>query len=183
MIFDPQSYRTRRSGTAMPLSPKAPAECCGRADRRTDQGNFVRVGVKREFSTRASAPPYMRKLFGDAQRGEAAYKTFLRILPRSGRSRWTKGQRHLRMIPFLALVSDQSLRTIVITGRPELGAPDWRGNLTAGRCRIMEITTLLRGSRHDGFPNPGQPYSAFITLTSRESASAKRNNISGVDCS
>jgi len=48
----------------------------------------------------ASAPPYTRKLIGDAQRGEAAYKTFLRILPRSGRSRWTKGQRHLRLIPF-----------------------------------------------------------------------------------
>ena len=30
---------------------------------------------------------------------------------------------------FLALVSDQGLRTIVITGRPELGAPDWRGNV------------------------------------------------------
>ncbi len=30
---------------------------------------------------------------------------------------------------FLALVSDQGLRTIVIAGRPELGAPDWRGNV------------------------------------------------------
>ena len=28
---------------------------------------------------------------------------------------------------FLALVSDQGLRTIVIAGRPEFGAPDWRG--------------------------------------------------------
>ena len=32
-------------------------------------------------------------------------------------------------IHFLALVSDQGLRTIVIAGRPELGAPDWRGNV------------------------------------------------------
>ena len=46
---------------------------------------------------------------------------------------------------FLALVSDQGLRTIVITGRPELGAPDWRGNVPGKadvgpgnhRCRCL----------------------------------------------
>jgi hypothetical protein len=30
---------------------------------------------------------------------------------------------------FLALVSDQNLRTTVIVGRPELGAPDWRSDV------------------------------------------------------
>ena len=30
---------------------------------------------------------------------------------------------------YLSLVSDQNLRTTIIAGRPDLGAPDWRGNL------------------------------------------------------
>ena len=30
---------------------------------------------------------------------------------------------------YLGLVSDQGLRTTVIAGRPDLGAPDWRSNL------------------------------------------------------
>ena len=35
---------------------------------------------------------------------------------------------------YLALVSDQNLRTVVITGRPELGAPDWRNNVPGSPC-------------------------------------------------
>ncbi len=34
----------------------------------------------------------------------------------------------LRDPTYLALVSDQSLRTAVVTGRPDLGMPDWRGD-------------------------------------------------------
>ena len=30
---------------------------------------------------------------------------------------------------FLALLTDQELRTLVIVGRPDLGAPDWRNNV------------------------------------------------------
>ena len=43
---------------------------------------------------------------------------------------------------FLALTSDQDLRTMVIAGRPELGAPDWRGYARRdGRCRIRKSPT------------------------------------------
>ena len=54
---------------------------------------------------------------------------------------------------FLALTSDQGLRTIVIAGRPELGAPDWRGNVAgtadvgSGSHRRRELARLApRGS-------------------------------------
>ncbi len=75
---------------------------------------------------------------------------------------------------FLALVSDQSLRTIVIAGRPELGAPDWRGNLTGRPMSDQEITDVIAWLASRRVPNPGQPYSAFNNSQFQESASAKR---------
>jgi mono/diheme cytochrome c family protein len=61
---------------------------------------------------------------------------------------------------FLALVSNQELRTIVITGRPELGAPDWRGNVTGKPMTDQEITDVVAWLASRRVQNPGQPYSA-----------------------
>ena len=62
---------------------------------------------------------------------------------------------------FLALVSDQELRTIVITGRPELGAPDWRGNVPGHPMTDQEITDVVAWLASRRAQNPGQPYSAL----------------------
>jgi cytochrome c oxidase cbb3-type subunit 3/ubiquinol-cytochrome c reductase cytochrome c subunit len=59
----------------------------------------------------------------------------------------------------LALISDQGLRTIVITGRPELGAPDWRGNLPGKRMSDQEITDVVAWMASHRIQSPGQPYS------------------------
>jgi cytochrome c oxidase cbb3-type subunit III len=121
----------------------------------------------------SSAPPYAPKLAGDAQRGEAAYKTFCESchgpLGRGGQkaSAISGGS-------FLALVSDQSLRTIVIAGRPELGAPDWRGNLPGRPMSDQEITDVVAWLASRRVPNPGQPYSASNNAQPQESEGAKR---------
>ena len=44
---------------------------------------------------------------------------------------------------YLSLVSDQYLRTIVIAGRPELGAPDWRGNVIGRPMTSDEISAVV----------------------------------------
>jgi cytochrome c oxidase cbb3-type subunit III len=44
---------------------------------------------------------------------------------------------------FLSLVSDQYLRTIVIVGRPELGAPDWRGNVSGQPMSQQEVSDVV----------------------------------------
>jgi len=106
----------------------------------------------------ASAPPYAPKLTGDAQRGEAAYKTFCESCHGPvGRG----GQKASAIADdsFLALVSDQSLRTIVIAGRPELGAPDWRGNLPNRPMSDQEVTDVVAWLASRRSQNPGQPYS------------------------
>jgi Cytochrome c. len=121
----------------------------------------------------ASAPPYTPKLAGDAQRGEAAYKTFCE----SCHGPVARGGQKASAISddsFLALVSDQSLRTIVIAGRPELGAPDWRGNLPGRPMSDQEITDVVAWLASRRVPNPGQPYSASNNSQPQESEGAKR---------
>ena len=107
----------------------------------------------------ASAPSYAPKLTGDAQRGQAAYKTFCE----SCHGPVGRGGQKASAISddsFLALVSDQGLRTIVIAGRPELGAPDWRGNLPGRPMSDQEITDVVAWLASQRAQNPGRPYSA-----------------------
>src|SRR5262249_61745133 len=66
----------------------------------------------------ATVPSYTAKSTGDAQRGEAAYKTYCESCHGPGGGGGHKGSA-ITDDSFLALVSDQALRTIVITGRPE----------------------------------------------------------------
>jgi len=103
-------------------------------------------------------PSYASKSTGDAQRGEAAYKTFCE----SCHGPVGRGGQKASAISddsFLALVSDQSLRTIVIAGRSELGAPDWRGNLPGRPMSDQEITDVVAWLASRRSQNPGQPYS------------------------
>ena len=44
---------------------------------------------------------------------------------------------------YLALVSDQSLRTTVIVGRSDLGKPDWRNNVPGRPMSAQEITDVV----------------------------------------
>jgi len=66
----------------------------------------------------------------------------------------------------LALVSDQGLRTIVITGRGELGAPDWRGNVPGKPMSDQEITDVVAWLASRRVQDPGQPYPASTTRRS-----------------
>jgi cytochrome c oxidase cbb3-type subunit III len=121
----------------------------------------------------ASPPSYSPKLTGDAQRGEATYKTFCESCHGSvGRG----GQKASAISDgsFLALISDQSLRTIVIAGRPEMGAPDWRGNLPGRPMSDQEITDVVAWLASRRIANPGQPYAASNKTQPQESESAKR---------
>jgi len=45
--------------------------------------------------------------------------------------------------PYLSLITDQGLRTIVITGRPDFDAPDWRNNVPGHPMSDQEITDVV----------------------------------------
>jgi len=106
----------------------------------------------------ANPPFYAAKASGDAQRGEAAYKTYCESCHGPGGRGGPKGSA-ITNDSFLSLVSDQGLRTIVIAGRPELGAPDWRGNVPAKPMSDQEVTDVVAWLASRRAQNPGQPYS------------------------
>jgi cytochrome c oxidase cbb3-type subunit 3 len=120
-----------------------------------------------------TAPSYAPKSAGDAQRGEAAYKTYCESCHGSGGGGGPKGSA-ITDDSFLALVSDQGLRTIVIAGRPELGAPDWRGDLPGKPMSDQEVTDVVAWLASRRVQNPGQPYAASNYTQHQESEDAKR---------
>jgi cytochrome c oxidase cbb3-type subunit III len=145
-------------GTAMP----AFAESAGGmlTDKQIDvitseiRSRWSRQGILSGANPLSYAP----KSAGDAQRGEVAYKTYCESCHGAGGRGGPKGSA-IADDSFLALVTDQGLRTIVIAGRPELGAPDWRGNVSSKPMSDQEVTDVVAwlGSRRS--QNPGQPYS------------------------
>jgi len=107
----------------------------------------------------ANPPGYAAKSPGDPHRGQDVYQTYCESCHGPEGRGGPKGSA-ITNDSFLALVSDQGLRTIVIAGRPELGAPDWRGNVPGKPMSDQEVTDVVAwlASRRVAFP--GQPYSA-----------------------
>jgi mono/diheme cytochrome c family protein len=79
---------------------------------------------------------------GDVSRGLVVYRTYCaQCHDANGRGR-TKGGSILDQ-NYLALVSDQSLRTTVIVGRSDLGKPDWRNNIPGRPMSPREIADVV----------------------------------------
>jgi len=128
---------------------------------------------KHGILTGASPPSYAAKSTGDAQRGADEYKTFCESCHGPGGRGGQKGSA-ITNDSFLALVSDQGLRTIVITGRPELGAPDWRGNVPGKPMSEQEVTDVVAWLASQRAKNPGRPYSVSNYTQHQESDDDKR---------
>jgi cytochrome c oxidase cbb3-type subunit 3 len=104
-------------------------------------------------------PSYAAKVAGSVEHGELVFGAYCASCHGS-EGRGTSRGSAVTNDSFLALVSDQGLRTIVITGRPELGAPDWRGNIPGKPMTDQEVTDAVAWLASRRAQNPGQPYSA-----------------------
>jgi cytochrome c oxidase cbb3-type subunit III len=91
---------------------------------------------------RSGLPPYATQSPGDPQRGAAVYATFCAHC-HGPKGEGGKGGSAIANGAYLSLVSDQYLRTIAIAGRPELGAPDFRGNVTGRAMSAVEISDVV----------------------------------------
>ena len=121
-------------------------------------------GIRARWSTPgildgANPPSYAAISAGNAERGELAYGTYCESCHGPGGSGGPKGSA-IDNDAFLALVSDQGLRTIVITGRPELGAPDWRSNTPGKAMSDQQVTDVVAWLASRRVASPGQPYAA-----------------------
>jgi cytochrome c oxidase cbb3-type subunit III len=106
----------------------------------------------------ANPPSYAAKSPGNVERGEASYQTYCSSCHGPQGQGGSKGS-SITNDSFLALVSNQELRTIVIVGRPELGAPDWRGNVPGKPMSDQEVTDVVAWLASQRVQTPGQPYS------------------------
>lgn len=121
-------------------------------------GMFSRWGRKGILDG-ANPPSYAAKTEADVDRGKVAFLTYCASCHGSDGGGTRKGSA-ITNDSFLALVSNQGLRTIMITGRPELGAPDWRGNVPGKPMSEQEITDVVAWLASRRVKSPGQPYSA-----------------------
>lgn len=105
----------------------------------------------------ATPPPFAAQSPGDPHRGADVFATFCSACHGPNGSGGTKASSIVNGT-FLALVSDQYLRTIVIAGRPELGAPDWRNNVPGRPMSVQEIADVVAWLAAQRPQFPGQPY-------------------------
>jgi mono/diheme cytochrome c family protein len=91
--------------------------------------------------TAVALPPYSADL-GDAKAGATVFRT--RCASCHGEE-GTGGPKAGSVVDpsYLALVSDQSLRTSVIAGRSDQGTPDWRGPATGSPLTPVEISNVV----------------------------------------
>jgi cytochrome c oxidase cbb3-type subunit 3/ubiquinol-cytochrome c reductase cytochrome c subunit len=126
----------------------------------TDQQIEILVREMRSHWAKGNAPdapPYAAREPGDAHRGAAAYTTFCAAC-HGPEGKGTKKGSSIVDDSFLALVSDQSLRTTVIAGRPDLGHPDWRNYAENRPMTPQEVTDVVAWLVAQRKANPGQPY-------------------------
>jgi cytochrome c oxidase cbb3-type subunit 3 len=117
-------------------------------------GIFSRWGRKQVFDG-ANPPSYAPRAAGNVDHGQLVFGAYCASCHGSEGGGTPKGSA-ITNDSFLALVSDQALRTIVITGRPELGAPDWRGNVPGRPMTDQEITDVVAWLASRRAQNPGQ---------------------------
>ncbi|HWN74890.1 MAG TPA: cytochrome c [Candidatus Udaeobacter sp.] len=119
------------------------------------RARWARPGILAEVE----APSYenLRKSAGDAARGEIVYKSYCESC-HGAEGRGGKIGSAITDGAFLALVSDHGLRTVVIAGRPELNAPDWRGNVPGKPMSEQEVTDVVAWLSSKRVQSPGQPY-------------------------
>lgn len=146
-------------GTSMPaFSENAGGMLTDRQIDVITHGILSRWGSK-EVLNGVTPPSYAARTAGNAAHGEFVYGKYC-VSCHGPEGRGSRKGSAITDRSFLALVSDQGLRTIVITGRPELGAPDWRGNIPGARMSNQEITDVVAWLASYRAQNPEQPYAA-----------------------
>ena len=107
----------------------------------------------------ANPPSYAATEPGNPTSGAAVYGIFCAGCHGPGGRGTAKGS-SIVDDSFLALVSDQNLRTTVIAGRPDLGHPDWRHCVPGRAMTSQEVTDVVAWLIAQRKPNPGRPYAS-----------------------
>jgi len=105
----------------------------------------------------AVPPPYAAEAPGDAQSGATTYGAFCASCHGADGKGTQKGSSIVDS-SYLALVSNQGLRTLIIAGRPDLHHPDWRDYVPGRAMTAQEAMDVVAWLASKRVANPGQPY-------------------------
>jgi mono/diheme cytochrome c family protein len=98
-------------------------------------------------------PPYSASLAGNAARGQDVFAKQCS----SCHTAVASGARAITDPSYLALVSEQHLRTVIIIGMPNLGMPDWRGHATPlSDADVTDLVAWLAAHRTPLAASPNQ---------------------------
>ena len=133
-----------------------------------EQVNAIIRGIRERWGKSdalagVAAPAYAAKEPGNAQQGEAAYATFCASCHGTGDKGGPKAG-SVTNGAYLSLVSDQGLRTLVIAGRPDFSAPDWRGNAPGHPMTDQQISDVVAWLVAQRPKRPSQASSANSSL-------------------
>jgi mono/diheme cytochrome c family protein len=131
-------------GTAMPgFTQPAGGNLTDRQIASLVDGMNAQWGRPEDFKD-VALPPYPQEAAaaGDPRRGAAAYQTYCSQCHGASGGGGPSGGSIIDP-NYLTLVSDQSLRTTIVAGRPDLGMPDWRSRLPGQPMSVQEISDVV----------------------------------------
>jgi cytochrome c oxidase cbb3-type subunit III len=144
-------------GTSMPAFARSAGGMLTEKQVDTIAGGIRQHWSKADALQGAVPPPYSSAEPGDTSRGAQVYAADCQSCHGIGGRGGPKASSVVDG-SFLALLSDQELRTIVIVGRPELGAPDWRGDLPGKPLSAEDVSDVVAWLASQRPQFPGQPY-------------------------
>ncbi|WP_353066534.1 c-type cytochrome [Tunturibacter psychrotolerans] len=167
---EPTIQQTVAKGVAGGLMPAFAKSSGGSLTDR--QVSVIAQGLLRQWGTPdvlagANPPPYAATLSPIADHGQQAYTAACARCHgadgegTSGDPKTGAGKLGSIVNPsYLALISNQDLRSITIAGRPDEGMPDWRSVATQPLTdqQITDIVAWLASKR---IAEPGQPYHSY----------------------
>jgi cytochrome c oxidase cbb3-type subunit III len=116
----------------------------------------MRAWARPDALAGAVPPPY-RGGAGDASRGAAVFAIACASCHGPGGGGGPRAG-SLADGSFLGLVSDQSLRTTVIAGRPDIGHPDWRNGASGEPLTGEQVSDVVAWLASMRPAMPGSPY-------------------------
>jgi cytochrome c oxidase cbb3-type subunit 3 len=130
------------------------------------QIDVIARGIRERWSkpgilSGTNAPPYSSTTPGDSSRGSQVYATFCSSCHGVAGAGGSKASSIIDG-SLLALLNDQELRTIVIVGRPDLGAPDWRNNVPGKSMSAQDVSDVVAWLASQRSKFPGQPYPSAL---------------------
>jgi mono/diheme cytochrome c family protein len=120
---------------------------------------------KPDVLNNANPPAYTAASEGDAAQGKAAFQTYCARCHGADGKGTSPGVQPGDAIgsivdpTYLALITDQGLRDIAVSGMPGEGMPDWRGDATGKSMTDQDVTDIVAWLASQRIQFQGQPFS------------------------